>query len=249
MIEAFRLGVFARGATLWDGVDLAFGDGSVSVIVGPPSSGKTTLLSVLRGERQPDAGDVVVSGDSIFRGPGSSIRSYRASCGHVPERFADPAGQTVEELFRLSAVAGEGIPEGERRERQERLLAMVGLSSAPHWRLSSLSASERVRAGLAAELLRGPRYLFGDGMVATAGGPYREMLGGLFRALAREGNTIVLAERRLPEHWAAAAGEGAAAGPFRVYVHRIAVPAASAPAGEPARQTAPAGGATGGGIA
>ena len=241
MIEAFRLGIFARGATLWDGVDHAFGDGSVSVIVAPPSSGKTTLLSILRGERQPDAGDVVVSGESIFRGRWASIRTYRASCCHVAERFSDPAGHTVEDLFRLSAVAGGGrIPEGERRERQERLLAMVGLASARDWRLSSLSASERVRAGLAAELLRGPRYLFGDGMVATAGGPYREMLGGLFRALAREGNTIVLAERHLPERWAAAAGEGTAAGPFRVY--KVSVPATSMAAGEQAGQAAPAGG-------
>ncbi|HEX9191569.1 MAG TPA: ATP-binding cassette domain-containing protein, partial [Candidatus Deferrimicrobiaceae bacterium] len=217
MIEVFRLGIFARGATLCDGVDLAFPDGSVSVIAAPPSSGKTTLLSILRGERQPDAGDVVVSGESIFRGRGASFRSYRASCGYVPERFADPAGQTVEDLFRLCAVAVGGIPEGERRDRQERLLAMVGLASARYWRLSSLSASERVRAGLAAELLRGPRFLFGDGVVAAAGSPYRDMLGGLFRALAREGNTIVLAERRLPERWAAVAGEGTAAGPFRVY--------------------------------
>jgi ABC-type multidrug transport system ATPase subunit len=247
MIEAFRLGIFARGATLWDGVDLAFGDGSVGVIVAPPSSGKTTLLSVLRGERQPDAGDVVVSGESIFRGRGASLRSYRASCGHVPERFADPPGHTVADLFRLSAVAGGGIPEGERRERQERLLSMVGLASAQHWRLSSLSASERVRAGLAAELLRGPRFLFGDGVVAAAGSPYREMLGGLFRALAREGNTIVLAERNLPERWAAAAGEETDAGPFRVY--RVPVPAATATPGESPRPAAPAGDSAGDGVA
>jgi ABC-type multidrug transport system ATPase subunit len=245
MIEAFRLGVFTRGATLWDGVDLALGDGSVNLIVAPPSSGKTILLSVLRGERQPDAGDVVVSGESIFRGRGASVRAYRASCGHVPERFADPAGHTVADLFRLSALAVGGIPEGERRERQERLLAMVGLPSAQDWRLSSLSASERVRAGLAAELLRGPAYLFGDGVVAAAGSTYREMLGGLFRALAREGNTIVLAERHLPERWAAAAGEGTGAGPFLVY--RLPVPAAATPPGESPVAAPPAAGAARGG--
>jgi hypothetical protein len=104
-----------------------------------------------------------------------------------------------------------------------------------------------VRAGLAAELLRGPRFLFGDGVMAAAGGPYREMLGGLFRALAREGNTIVLAERHLPERWAAAAGEGTAAGPFRVY--QVPVPATATATGEQARQPAAAGGVTGGGIA
>jgi ABC-type multidrug transport system ATPase subunit len=245
MIEVFRLGIFARGATLWDGVDLAFADGSVTVIVGPPSSGKTTLLSVLRGGRQPDAGDVVVAGESIFRGSGPAARSYRACCAHVPERFADPPARTVQDLFRISALAGGGIRAAERRERQERLLAMVGLPDARSWALPSLSASERVRAELAAELLRGPRYLFGDGALAAAGPACREMLGGLFRALAREGNTIVLAERQIPERWAAAAGEWVPSGPFRVY--RIPAPAA-APVDDPAADVpGPAGADAGGG--
>jgi ABC-type multidrug transport system ATPase subunit len=247
MIEAFRLGIFARGTTLWDGVDLAFDDGSVSVIVGPPSSGKSILLSVLRGERPPDAGDVVVAGESLFRGKGGGSRSFRASCAFVPERFADPSVRTVSDLFRLSALAGGGMKEVERRARQEGLLTMVGLAGSGEWRLASLSASERARAELAAELLRGPRFLFGDGVVAAAGGTFRDMLGGLFRALAREGNTIVLAERQIPERWAAAAGQWADAGPFRV--HRIPVPAASAPPGESAAMPAPAGGDATGGVA
>jgi len=233
MIEAFRLGIYSRGATLWDGVDLAFESGSVGVISGPASSGKTILLSVLRGERQPDAGDVVVSGESLYRGNAAAARSFRASCGHVPDRFADPAGQTVGDLFRLSALAGGGMKESERRERSDRLLAMLGLEGAQDWTLRSLSTSERVRAALAAELLRGPRFLFADCVVETAGTPFREMLGGLFRALAREGNTIVLAERRLPERWEAIAGEAKAAGPFRVY--RLQVH----PAGSAARPSDP----------
>ena len=41
MIEGFRLGVFSRGATLWDGLDFAFGDAAAWFVAGPPSSGKT----------------------------------------------------------------------------------------------------------------------------------------------------------------------------------------------------------------
>ena len=63
MIEGFRLGVFSRGTTLWDGLDFAFGDAAAWFVAGPPSSGKSLLLSILRGERKPDAGDVLVSGD------------------------------------------------------------------------------------------------------------------------------------------------------------------------------------------
>jgi len=178
MIEAFRLGVFSRGKILWDGLDFAFDDGAVWVVVGPPSSGKTLLLSILQGERRPDAGDVLVSGESLYRAGASITRSFRASCGCIPERFEGDARLTVEDLFRRSALACGGIPGKERIERRERLLSIVGLSGAENHRLSSLSGSERARAVLAAELLRTPKVLFADGMVLSAGGPFGEMLGG-----------------------------------------------------------------------
>lgn len=219
MIEAFRLGVRSRGATLWDGLDFTFDDGAVWAVTGPPSSGKTLLLSVLRGDRRPDAGDVLVSGESLFRRGGPAARVFRGSCGFVPERFDAEARLTVDDLFLRSALAVGGMAGKERREREERLLAMVGLPGAERFALAVLSTSEQARAVLAAELLRNPKVLFADGLVVAAGEPFREMLGGLFRALAREGNTIVLAERRLPDRWAASAGEGKAVGPF--LLHRL----------------------------
>jgi len=230
MIEGFRLGVFSRGATLWDGLDFAFGDAAVGFVAGPPSSGKTLLLSLLRGERRPDAGDVVVSGESLYRGNPSLARAWRASCGYVPEQGVADAGLTVGDLFRRSALAGGGVRESERKDRTDRLLEMVGLPGSLTWRIAELSISERARAFLAAELLRGPKVLFCDGLVAGAGVPFREMLWGLFRALAREGNTVILAERRIPERWALAAGFPESVGPFRVY--RLPGPAAEAK-GEP----------------
>jgi ABC-type multidrug transport system ATPase subunit len=222
MIEGFRLGVYSRGTTLWDGLDFAFGDAAAWFVAGPPSSGKTLLLSILRGERRPDAGDVLVSGESLYRGNAALARAWRASCGHVPEHAVAGAPPTVGDLFRRSALAGSGVRESLRKERTDRLLDMVGLRGALGWRVAELSISERVRASLAAELLRGPKILFCDSVVAGAGIQYREMLWGLFRALAREGNTVILAERTIPERWALASGDAAPVGPFRVY--RLPVP-------------------------
>jgi ABC-type multidrug transport system ATPase subunit len=217
MIEGFRLGVFSRGTTLWDGLDFAFGDAAAWYVAGPPSSGKTLLLSILRGERRPDAGDVVVSGESLYRGNAALARAWRTSCGYVPEQTVADARLTVGDLFRRSALAGANVRENERRERTGRLLEMVGLPGASAWKVAELSISERVRACLAAELLRGPKVLFCDGVVAAAGIECRELLRGLFRALAREGNTIVLAERTIPERWALSAGDAETVGPFRVF--------------------------------
>ncbi|HEU5361481.1 MAG TPA: ATP-binding cassette domain-containing protein [Candidatus Deferrimicrobiaceae bacterium] len=201
MIEAFRVGVVSRGRTLWEGITLAVGDGEIWVGTGPSSCGKTTLMQILRGEREPDFGDVVVAGESLYRGsPGHNLR-FRASSGVVPESFPGSAGKTVEEMFVLSALAAGGVGVAERKGRMEELLSMVGLSGAQAEAVSSLSASERARAALAVELFRGPRYLFLDMLLANAGKEWEERLGALLRALGREERTIVMMERHLPEKW------------------------------------------------
>src|SRR3972149_233810 len=109
MIEAFRVGAVSRGKTLWEGLDLALGDGEIWVVAGPPSCGKTVLMNILRGERRPDLGDVVVGGESVYKGSPEDNRRVRAASGVVPESFPAEAGRTVEDMFRLSALAaGEG---------------------------------------------------------------------------------------------------------------------------------------------
>ena len=218
MIEAFRVGAVSRTGTLWDGLDLAFDDGEVSVVTGPPASGKSLLLKILRGDRRPDAGDVVVGGDSLYRGNPGAARAFRASSGMIPETFPAAGGHAVRDLFRLSFVAGAGISSKERKEREEELLSMVGLRGVQEAGLTSLSVSERARIALAVELFRGPKVLFADMLLHNAGEEWTEMLRGLFRALAREGKTVLLAERAIPERWKSkGAGEGTPAGPFLLF--------------------------------
>ena len=222
MIEAFHMGAVSRDRKLLEGLDLSFDEGEVCVVTGPAGAGKTLLLRILRGERRPDEGDVVVGGDSLYRGSSPVVAAFRASLGVVPEVFPPMTCSTVRDLFLLSGTAGERVPAGEREERQEKLLSMMGLPGAHDWRLSSLSLTERARVALAAELFRGPRYLFLDGLVANAGVEWTEMLGGLFKALAREGKTVLLAERTFPERWKSGdSEEGIAKGPFRLF--RLAV--------------------------
>jgi ABC-type multidrug transport system ATPase subunit len=201
MIEAFRVGAVSRGRTLWEGLDLAAGDGEICVVTGPPACGKTLLMRILRGERRPDSGDVVAGGESLYRGsPGHNLR-FRAFSGMVPEYLPVPPGRTVGDLFRLSALAAGGVVAAERTRRMEELLAIVGLPGVEEAEVLSLSASERVRAALAVELFRSPKYLFLDMLLANAGRDWEERLWGLFRALAREEKTILLMERRLPDLW------------------------------------------------
>ena len=216
MIEALRLGIVSRRATLWDGLDFAFEEGVAVVIVGPPSCGKTLLLSTLRGERKPDAGEVLISGRSLYRSEESVATAFRTICGFAPERF-DDGRLTVNSLFVRSSMVCGDIALPERKYRWERLLAMVGMTGKEEAHLAQLSCSERVRVVLAAELLRSPKVLFTDGAVMAAGTPYVEMMGNLFRVLAGAGNIVVAMERRLPQGWEKFAGQGKPIGPFLEY--------------------------------
>src|SRR4030066_327595 len=127
MIEAFRVGAVSRGKTLWEGLDLARGDGEIWVVAGPPSCGKTVLMNILRGERRPDLGDVVVGGESVYKGSPEHNRRLRSASGVVPESLPASAGRTVEDMFRLSALAAGGGPPPERKRRTGGLISLGGL--------------------------------------------------------------------------------------------------------------------------
>jgi len=219
MIEAFHLGAVSRGETLWEALDLAAGDGEMWVVTGPPSCGKTLLLHILRGERRPDSGDVVVAGESLYRGSPEHNRRFRASSGVVPEFLPAGQGRTVVDLFRLSAFAAGGVSAGEIKGRISELLPLVELSGTENVEVSSLSVSERARIALAVELLRSPRYLFLDRLLENAGKEWADRLGALLHALAREDRTILMMERQLPGSWQQTAKMPSprSAGPFSLY--------------------------------
>jgi putative ABC transport system ATP-binding protein len=197
MLETIRLGLVGREGTLFDALDASFREGDIWAVTGRASSGKTRLLGALHGERRPDAGDVLAGGASLFRGSGGPPAGFRRLSALVPDPV-EAGPDTVGELFRLAALAMGDVPESERKDREDSLLSMVGLSGCAGAGFRSLSASEKFRAGLAVELFREPRILLLDSPFARIGKEWTEMLCGLLRALAREGRIVVLAERELP---------------------------------------------------
>jgi thiamine transport system ATP-binding protein len=240
MIEAFHVGAVSRGRTLWEGFTLAAGKSEMWIVTGPPSCGKTLLMRILRGERRPDSGDVIVGGESLYRGSPEHNRRFRADSGMVPESFPREGGKTVVDFFRRSALAAEGVPAAEQEGRIAELLPLVGLPGAEGEEVSSLSTSERTRVALAVELFRNPRYLFLDMVLANVGSEWADRLGGLLRALAREERTILMMERQLPEKWQAArVPSPCPAGPFLLYLLGGPRPVRMAAAEPPPVETLP----------
>ena len=53
--------------TIFDGLDLEVPRGSITAIMGPSGTGKTTLLRHITGQRRPDAGSVSVDGEEVTK--------------------------------------------------------------------------------------------------------------------------------------------------------------------------------------
>jgi len=140
------------------GVDLYVADGGVTAVLGPSGCGKTTLLRLVAGFGDPDAGTIELGGKQVF-GPGHSVPAQRRRVGYVPQEGA---------LFPHLDVAGNigfGLPRAERRDgrRAAELLDLVGLNAdLAHRFPHQLSGGQQQRVALARALAPQPSLVLLD---------------------------------------------------------------------------------------
>ncbi|HEU4350015.1 MAG TPA: ABC transporter ATP-binding protein [Actinoplanes sp.] len=140
------------------GVDLVVPQGSLTAILGPSGCGKTTLLRLVAGFADPDAGTIALDDRVVYR-PGHSTPPQHRGIGYVPQEGA---------LFPHLTVAANvafGLTGGRRRDpaRIARLLHLVGLpagltSRYPH----ELSGGQQQRVALARALAPEPALVLLD---------------------------------------------------------------------------------------
>lgn len=136
-------------------VSAAFPTGQLTAVTGSPGAGKSLLLQLLAGVRQPTFGEVAWGGNE----PRPAV-AYRPGSGHLSraEALLTPAEQVATAL-RLR-VAGIGRHAAEAHG--EALLEKVGLASVAQVRAAALSGAQRRRLALAVELAGNPALLLWD---------------------------------------------------------------------------------------
>jgi ABC-type lipoprotein export system ATPase subunit len=175
------------------GLDAAFAAGRLVAVTGPSGSGKTTLLHLLAGLGEPDAGEVVVLGESL----GALDREARAAVrrGHVAIIAQDP-GLTPFLSARENVELGlalRGVKPDEGNERALEALARVGLAERAEQRAARLSAGERQRVAIARAVAAEASLLLADEPTARLDEANALAVGALFATLARDGAAVVVA--------------------------------------------------------
>jgi daunorubicin resistance ABC transporter ATP-binding subunit len=180
--------------TAVDGLSFRVSPGTVTGLLGPNGSGKTTTVSILSTSLKPDAGRATVGGIDVTRDPAA----VRAAIGFAGQFAAvDPNLTGRENLTLIGRLSG--VPRKQAKVRAAELLADFGLTDAGGRLVRGYSGGMRRRLDIAAALLHRPPVLFLDEPTTGLDPESRLALWDMIRTLRRDGTTVLLTTQYLDE--------------------------------------------------
>ncbi|MET0321770.1 MAG: ATP-binding cassette domain-containing protein [Duganella sp.] len=136
-----------------EGVDFTLREGEIVALLGQSGSGKSTMLRLMAGLIQADAGQVLYRGMPLY-GTARGIRM-------VFQSFALFPWLTVQKNVELGLEA-QGMPAAERARRAAAVIDLIGLSGFEGALPRELSGGMRQRVGIARALVMEPEVLLMD---------------------------------------------------------------------------------------
>ena len=158
-IEALRKR-FA-GFTAVEQLSLDIYQGEFFALLGPSGCGKTTLLRMIAGFEQPDAGRIVLDGVDLAQVP-----PYRRPVNMMFQNYALFPHLNVEDNVAFG-LKQEGLPKPQIADRVADMLALVKLENLGRRKPHELSGGQRQRVALARSLVKRPRVLLLDEPMAA----------------------------------------------------------------------------------
>lgn len=140
-------------STILEGLDFQINRGEFVSVIGPSGCGKTTLLNMVAGLTDPTSGSIEVAGKEVS-GPG-------ADRGVVFQQDAIFPWRTVQRNVEYG-LEMRGVSRGERRERVQRFIEMVGLADYTDYLPKQLSGGMKKRVAIATVLANNPDVLLMD---------------------------------------------------------------------------------------
>ena len=137
-------------------------DGEFVAIMGPSSSGKTTLLNVISGFISADGGKVILDGQDILTGEENELAEIRQhKLGFVFQDFMLLNGLTIrEDIFLPQIIAGK--PKSQMVQNTHNLLAVFGIEEIAEKYPAEVSGGQKQRASIARALSNNPSIILAD---------------------------------------------------------------------------------------
>jgi phospholipid/cholesterol/gamma-HCH transport system ATP-binding protein len=149
--------------TVLDGVDLAIGSGSSTVIIGGSGTGKSVTLKCILGLMTPDEGVIRIDGEDVTRLTGAGRDALMRRFGMLFQGAALFDSLPVWENVAFGLIQGRGMKRAAARDVAIAKLAKVGLSQdVAFLSPAELSGGMQKRVGLARAIAADPEIIFFD---------------------------------------------------------------------------------------
>jgi putative ABC transport system ATP-binding protein len=175
-------------------IDLDVRAGDLVAVVGKSGSGKSTLLNLISGIDRPTSGDVIVAGTALHASSETALAKWRGATVGIVFQFFQllPTLTTVENVMLPMDFLGTRAARSRRTHALE-LLARVGLADQADKLPATLSGGQQQRVAIARALANDPPIVTADEPTGNLDSETARALLELFRALASDGTTVVIA--------------------------------------------------------
>ncbi len=176
------------------GLAARIGYGRLTGLVGPDGAGKTTLMRLMTGLLEPNAGRITVAGFDVV----DDNDAIHVATGYMPQRFGLYEDLSVMENMRLYARL-RGMDAERHGELFAELLDFTRLAPFTERLAGKLSGGMKQKLGLACALMARPRVLLLDEPSVGVDPVSRQDLWRMVQALTDEGMAVVWSTAYLDE--------------------------------------------------
>jgi phospholipid/cholesterol/gamma-HCH transport system ATP-binding protein len=162
VVEAHGVCYSAGPRKIFEGLDISVARGSITAVMGPSGTGKTTLLRLLTGQIWPSAGTVQVLGQDVGKLSTRELFALRKRMGMLFQNGALLTDLNVFENVAFPVREHSRLPEPVLRRLVLMKLEAVGLRGAERLKPQELSGGMARRVALARAIVMDPEVLIYD---------------------------------------------------------------------------------------
>ena len=191
MLELSHIQKSFDGVSVLKHISIQVEDGEIVSILGPSGCGKTTLLNIILGIVEADAGTIVYNGEDLTR----TVMEKRG----FNIVFQDYALFPNLNVYQNITYGLKNKPGISSKEEVEELIHLLGLEDHLNKRVDQLSGGQKQRVALARTMVMKPRILLLDEPLSALDGVIKESIKDRIKTIAREYHLTTIIVTHDPE--------------------------------------------------
>lgn len=176
------------------GLSLDVRGGEIVGLIGPDGAGKSTAMRIACALIEPNGGSALIAGFD----PVTQPQQVKEHIGYMPQRFSLYPDLSVLENLRFFADL-YAVPDNEREQQEQRLLAFSRLEPFKNRRAGQLSGGMKQKLALSCTLIHSPEILILDEPTTGVDPVSRQEFWSILRELADSGKALLVSTPYMDE--------------------------------------------------